>query len=216
MYVSRGWPSPSRNLASKQPHPPIFHKRQPTANPQNARIANIYAIPSLEYRGLTKVLVHSGPEADPDARDHVDLQPTVDYVSRYVKEHMPRLDHTKPAILETCMYTVRYNELRPTTTPTADPKFNARPSQPQMTPDSKPLIDLYHVNVAVGTGFSGSGFKHAPACGLMVASLLLRTAHELPEDFHIQKYRISRFEDGETFDLRDAGRLLDEDGRSML
>ena len=155
----------------------------------NARLKNIYSIPSYEYRGLVKVLVHSGPAADPDLRDLVDLQPTIDYVSRYIAEHLPRLDASKPAIVERCMYT--------------------------MTPDSKPLIDLYHPNVAIGVGFSGSGFKHSPASGHMVASLLLQREAALPDGFNLSKFRVARFDEGDTHSLKDAGRLLDASG-SML
>jgi len=134
-----------------------------------------------------KVLVHSAPDSDPEARDHVNLQPTVDYIASYIKKHLPRLDSNAPAIRETCMYT--------------------------MTPDSKPLIDLYHPNIAVGTGYSGSGFKHSPASGKMVASLLLGTANELAEGFNLQKYRISRFQDGTTHSLADSGRFVHPSGR---
>ena len=84
----------------------------------NARIKNIYAVPSYEYPRLTKVLVHSGPVAEPDTRDMADLQPTIDYVSSYVKQHMPLLDHSRPAILETCMYTM-----------TPDSKVRAHPTR---------------------------------------------------------------------------------------
>lgn len=56
-----------------------------------------------------------------------------------MREHLPLLDHSKPAILETCMYT--------------------------MSPDSNPIIDRLACNLAVGCGFSGSGFKHSPATG---------------------------------------------------
>ena len=128
--------------------------------------------------------------ATPDQRDGVDMQPIVDYLSSYIKDHIPLLDHTRPAIQETCMYTV--------------------------TPDSKPLIDMYHPNVAVATGFSGSGFKHSPASGKMVAALMLGTEEQLPEGFNLKSYRISRFAEGDTYSLKDAGRLLDPSGRSML
>ena len=156
----------------------------------NARLKNIYAVPSYEYAGLVKVLVHSGPAAEPDSRDVPDLQPVVDRVSAYVSEHMPLLEHRKPAICEVCMYT--------------------------MTPDSKPLMDLCHPRVAVGTGYSGSGFKHSPASGRMISALLLGTQDELPQGFGLRRYRISRFAEGDTHSLKDAGRLLDKAGRSML
>ena len=84
-----------------------------------------------------------------------------------------------------------------------------------MTPDSQPLIDLEHPRVAVGTGFSGSGFKHSPASGKMVAALLLGEADALPAGFHLRSYRISRFAEDDTFSLKDAGRLLDGTGKML-
>ena len=120
----------------------------------------------------------------------VDVQPIVAYVSDYVKTHLPRLDHRKPAIQETCMYT--------------------------MTPDSKPVMDRVHPNIVVGAGYSGSGFKHSPASGKMLAALLLDDEAELPQGFDLPSYRIARFAEGELFDLKDAGRLLSPSGRSML
>jgi sarcosine oxidase/L-pipecolate oxidase len=153
----------------------------------NARMKNIYAIPSYEYPGLVKVLVHSAPEADPDDRDKTDLQPTVDYTCQYIKEHLPLLDFLQPVIQETCMYT--------------------------MTPDSKPLIDLCAPDIAVGTGYSGSGFKHSPASGKMIAALLLGTTDSLPKGFNLQQFRIARFEEGAAHSLDDSGRFVHPDGK---
>ena len=46
----------------------------------NARLANVYAVPSFEYPGLVKVLTHSGPAATPEQRDCVDLDASVEYL----------------------------------------------------------------------------------------------------------------------------------------
>jgi len=93
-----------------------------------------------------------GPETDPDTRDLASFKPYVKKVKRYVRDHLPLLDHRKPAILETCMYT--------------------------MTPDSYPIVDRLADNLVVGCGFSGSGFKHSPATGWMLAALALEQDSE--------------------------------------
>ena len=69
-------------------------------------------------------------------------------------EHLPLLDHRQPAIQETCMYT--------------------------MTPDGEPVIDRLPDVIIAGCGFSGSGFKHSPASGRMLAMLALGREEELP------------------------------------
>ena len=48
----------------------------------NARLTNIYGVPSFEYPGLVKVLSHLGPKVDPDARDKLSTDDVVAYVSR--------------------------------------------------------------------------------------------------------------------------------------
>jgi sarcosine oxidase/L-pipecolate oxidase len=138
----------------------------------NARLTGIYALPSCEYPGLVKVLYHDGPEASPDARDVPDRQPYVDKVSAYVRKHLPALDHRAPAIEESCMYT--------------------------LTPDDEPIIDRFCPGIVVGCGFSGSGFKHSPATGRMLASLALGEEGGLPEGYQLTKYALARFRAGDT------------------
>jgi sarcosine oxidase/L-pipecolate oxidase len=133
----------------------------------NARLTGVYALPSLEYPGLVKVLYHSGPATDPDARDRALPAPWVEKVQAYVEEHMPGLDSTAPAIYEPCMYT--------------------------MTPDGQPIIDRLENGIVVGCGFSGSGFKHAPATGKMLAALALGREGALPSGFELGRYAAARF-----------------------
>ena len=57
----------------------------------NFRLTNIYGIPSYEYPGMTKILLHGGPEAHPDYRDVPSVDEEVKYVSDYVKKHLPGL-----------------------------------------------------------------------------------------------------------------------------
>ncbi len=134
----------------------------------NARLKDIYALPACEYPDLVKVLYHGGPEADPDARDQPDRGIVIEKVSQYVMEHLPTLDYQRPAIRETCMYT--------------------------MSPDNEPILDRLGDRVVVGCGFSGSGFKHSPATGKMLAALALGVESDLPAGYQVSKYRRERFD----------------------
>jgi sarcosine oxidase/L-pipecolate oxidase len=156
---------------------PVTYWRDPTGSYSaanglpilfNARLTGIYGLPSCEYPGLVKMLYHGGPESDPNNRDQTSFEPYVEKVRRYVCEYLPQLDHDSPAILETCMYT--------------------------MTPDSTPIIDRVDSRLIVGCGFSGSGFKHAPATGKMLAALALGQETTIPENFRADRYKIDRFE----------------------
>ncbi len=133
----------------------------------NARLTDVYAIPSYEYPGLMKVLYHGGPDADPDARDKENLLPYIAHVSDYIKKYLPNLDYSKPAILERCMYTC--------------------------TTDNLPILDEIEENIIVGAGFSGSGFKHSPAMGKSLASLALGQETALPDGFELPRYKLNRF-----------------------
>jgi sarcosine oxidase/L-pipecolate oxidase len=134
----------------------------------NARLTGIYGLPSCEYPGLVKMLYHGGPETDPNTRNLVSFTDYVEKVSDYVRDHLPHLDHQQPAILETCMYT--------------------------MSPDGFPIIDRLTDNLVVGCGFSGSGFKHSPATGWMLASLALGQEKGMPEGFRSDRYLLDRFD----------------------
>ena len=151
------WRDPTGNHSTAKGFPIIF----------NARLTGIYGLPSYEYPGLVKMLFHGGPETDPDTRDRVSFEPYVEKVSRYVRDHLKLLDHEKPAILESCLYT--------------------------MSADGNPIIDRLAGNVAVGCGFSGSGFKHSPATGRMLAALVLEQDDDVPEGFRADRYKMGRF-----------------------
>lgn len=133
----------------------------------NARLKGIYALPGCEYPGLVKVLCHDGPQADPEQRDRPDRSPWIGKAAAYVAEHLPGLQSDGPALEETCMYT--------------------------MTPDGEPVIDRLGDQLVVGCGFSGSGFKHSPATGRMLAALALRREAQLPRGFQRERYRLGRF-----------------------
>jgi sarcosine oxidase/L-pipecolate oxidase len=133
----------------------------------NARLTDIYALPSCEYPGMVKILYHGGPETDPDSVDLRTVAPYIEKVRNYVGEHLPFLDGKQPAIQESCFYT--------------------------MTPDSQPILDRLSGPLVVGAGFSGSGFKHSPATGRMLAALALEQEADLPEAFAMSRYALDRF-----------------------
>jgi glycine/D-amino acid oxidase-like deaminating enzyme len=108
----------------------------------------------------------STPQQSADPRDGVSSEFYVKKVKRYVREHLPLLDHEKPAIRETCMYT--------------------------MMSDGNPVIDRLDNNTAIGCGFSGSGFKHSPATGLMLAALALGQDEAIPIEFRKGRYALGR------------------------
>jgi sarcosine oxidase/L-pipecolate oxidase len=151
------WRDPTGNHSTSKGFPIIF----------NARLTGIYGLPSYEYPGLVKMLFHGGPESDPDTRDRVSFEPYIEKVRHYVRDHLKLLDHEKPAIVESCMYT--------------------------MSVDGNPIIDRLDGNVTVGCGFSGSGFKHAPATGRMLAACALELGDDIPEGFRADRYALSRF-----------------------
>ena len=152
------WRDPTGSYSAATGFPILF----------NARLTGVYGLPSCEYHGLVKMLFHGGPETDPDTRDLVSFKPHVKKVKRYVRDHLPLLDHRKPAIMETCMYT--------------------------LTPDNYPILDRLADNLVVGCGFSGSGFKHSPATGLMLAALALEQENTVPEGFRADRYVMERFQ----------------------
>ena len=133
----------------------------------NARLADVYALPACETHGHMKVLYHGGPETGPGETDTSGLEPCIEKVRSYVERHLPKLDCSEPALLETCRYT--------------------------MSPDNEPIIDRVSGRINVGCGFSGSGFKHAPATGRMLAALAMGCEHELPPGFVLPRYRLGRF-----------------------
>jgi sarcosine oxidase/L-pipecolate oxidase len=143
----------------------------------NARLTDVYALPAYEYPGLVKVLYHGGADVDrgalepgrhePGALDPAGLDPYVEHVRAYVEAHLPGLDARAPAVRESCFYT--------------------------MTPDGLPIIDRLESGIVVGAGFSGSGFKHAPATGRMLAALATGSEGEVPPGFAFHRYARGRF-----------------------
>ncbi|GFR85891.1 peroxisomal sarcosine oxidase [Elysia marginata] len=126
---------------------------------------SIYGVPSLEYPSHVKLCLHSGPAIDAELRDVTDSAYELRLLKDYVSKHFPGLE-SKPSIVESCIYT--------------------------MTPDTHPILDRHPVleNLIIGAGFSGHGFKLAPAVGQILGDLALGKD---PTNFDITPFKLSRF-----------------------
>ncbi|XP_068678967.1 peroxisomal sarcosine oxidase-like isoform X3 [Montipora foliosa] len=136
----------------------------------------VYAIPSFEYPGLVKfgatgktIAADMCKGIDPDLRDSGNdgefVKIYVQKASSYLKDHFPLIDHSEPAIIESCIYTI---------TPDWDFVLDKHPSFP---------------NIVIGAGFSAHGFKHGPVCGKILAQLAMG---EKPS-FDLSSFKIERF-----------------------
>jgi len=127
--------------------------------------AMYYGTPSDEYTDLFKFCSHGGVDINhPDERDSVDANLYIEKPQKFLAEHFDHVQ-AKPAIVETCMYTV--------------------------TPDEDFVLDKHpkFENIAIGAGFSGHGFKFASVVGEILGSFLLK--RQTP--FDLSMFRIGRF-----------------------
>nr|KAG5703247.1 hypothetical protein BaRGS_034158 [Batillaria attramentaria] len=124
-----------------------------------------YGLPSDEYPGYVKVCVINGPDSDPDQRDTVDDTWLMQDLAAYVRRHLSCL-HDNPGITEACMHT--------------------------MTPDHNPVLDKHPQfnNIVIAAGFSGHGFKLAPAIGKAVSELVL----DKPPSYTMDPFVLTRFQ----------------------
>ncbi len=98
----------------------------------------------------------TGPRVDPETRDFRPEPEGVARLQRYAEQWLPGVDPATPAPV-TCLYTT--------------------------TPDHHFVIDR-HGPITVAAGFSGHGFKFAPAVGELVAGLVNGSA-EAPDLFRL-------------------------------
>ncbi|NWV43299.1 SOX oxidase, partial [Grantiella picta] len=127
----------------------------------------IYGLPSIEYPGLMKVCHHHGCPTDPDKRDQAlssPARPDIAILSSFISSYLPGLE-TQPAVMETCLYT--------------------------NTPDGDFILDRHpkFSNIIIGAGFSGHGFKLAPAVGKLLCELSLGKE----PSYNMAHFAITRF-----------------------
>jgi sarcosine oxidase len=125
----------------------------------------IYGIPGNQGRGFKVANDTRGPEFDPTSGQRVVSGDALAAARRYVAYRFPGMKDA--------------------------PLVEARVCQYENTTDHNFIVDRHpdNANVWIVGGGSGHGFKHGPALGEMVATLVLEDA--MVEPF----YRLSRFED---------------------
>ena len=113
----------------------------------DSHLGEIYGFPVFGQRGLKIARHDGGTPAEPDALDRVVKPGEEDDVATFAKAFFPGVTGgvVKSAV---CMYT--------------------------MTPDGDFIVDRHpeHSNIAIGTGFSGHGFKFATAVGEALVDLV--------------------------------------------
>ncbi|XP_064383982.1 peroxisomal sarcosine oxidase-like [Halichondria panicea] len=129
------------------------------------KMDKFYAFPQYEYPGLIKVYYRTARDIEVDDRDEGGAGPeSVEKVVQFIKTYL-RGVATTPAIFEPCVYS--------------------------LTPDILPIVDEVpgHSNLLFAAGFSGIGFKLAPAIGQVLTEMVL----DRPLSFDISTLRLSRF-----------------------
>lgn len=130
------------------------------------RVLNAYGTPALEYPGLLKFCLHSGPACDPETRLCIpNLKDIELHLKDLTRAFLPKVDASQHVSAEACMYT------------------NTR--------DENFILDCLpsNKNIVVGAGFSGHGFKFAPLIGDILADLATGKTAEFP----LKPFSIHRF-----------------------
>jgi monomeric sarcosine oxidase len=112
----------------------------------------VYGIPDLEHRGMKIAIDRHGPAFDPDRDDRLVTPDALERVRDVLARRFPALQHAPLLETRVCQYENSWN--------------------------GDFLIDRHpgFSNVWIAGGGSGHGFKHGPAVGEYVASLLDSTA----------------------------------------
>lgn len=122
-----------------------------------------YGLPQIEIPGVKVGWHRTGPAVDPDARPPAS-EALFAELQRLTRQRLPHLRLT-PVEQVTCLYT--------------------------NTPDEHFILDRHPdlSNVIIGAGFSGHGFKFAPAIGHILAALALDEPSPLPLDtFSLRRF----------------------------
>lgn len=116
----------------------------------------VYAIPNVEDRGFKIAIDAHGPEFDPDTGNRTATKEGLKAVREYLSHRIPKLANAELLSSEVCQY--------------------------ENTSNGDFLIDWhpYRENVLLLGGGSGHGFKHGPAIGDYVVTLISRTGTPEP------------------------------------
>ncbi len=165
-YLFAGvFPLPPLRVTQEQPaHFPVTGKLDPLTWPSFIHHGGgeipadegIYGTGSIDGIKIGRPAV--GPVIDPDRRDRSIDQTRVADLQEYARQWLPGIDDTQPEPL-TCLYTI--------------------------TPDHDFLVDRVGPLTVLG-GFSGHGFKHAPAVGELAAALILDNV-QAPKRFSLDR-----------------------------
>lgn len=151
----------------------------------------VYGTPSMDFPGLIKIAMHGGSPCDPDSRgdmtmDTDDDAALVEPVARWIRDFMPGHVDTveRPLRPLPCMYS--------------------------MTPDEDFVMDFlgggFGKDVVVGAGFSGHGFKMAPAVGRILAEMAMdgEAGTAAAAGLELRRFSIDRFVDNPKGNLKDS------------
>jgi monomeric sarcosine oxidase len=128
----------------------------------------VYGIPNLESRGVKIAIDEHGPPFDPDTGERIVLPESVTRLRAYLARRVPSLADA--------------------------PVIESRVCQYENTSNGDFLIDRHPVieNAWLAGGGSGHGFKHGPAVGELVASLVLHDAQVEPRFSLATKERVQQ------------------------
>lgn len=143
----------------------------------------IYGTPSLEFPELIKIAVHGGQPCDPDRRKWATapgptvLEPLKEWIQGRFGD---RIDASGPVMAQSCVYS--------------------------MTPDEDFVIDFLGgdlgKDVVIAGGFSGHGFKMAPAVGRILADLAISGE---AKGVDLKHFELRRFEGNPKGNVKDFG-----------
>jgi len=158
-----GWDLPLKPIKIS-----VFYFKSGGHIPHNFYFENesikIWGMAQLEYKGLNKICLDTGPEVDPDQRDAVDISFEKETLRKFISKKFLKVD-PEPSIEESCIYTV--------------------------SPDFVHILDKHpnYPNIVVGCGFSGMGFKMGPVTGEILANMAIgkKSKHD------INHFKASRF-----------------------
>ena len=152
---------------------------------QNAKI-RVWGTAQLEYKGMNKICLDTGPSIDPERRDYnVDIAGEKRQLKDFISSCFPKVEST-PSIEESCIFTV---------SPDLVHILDRHPKHSNIigTKNYHSIFSSQNFFVSlVGCGFSGAGFKLGPVTGEILANMAMN---------HKQKFDISHFS-ASRFDAR--------------